>query len=393
MSYLFRWQGLQEKQTKQGILAAKNVRELTRQLNKRQIILLSARKLGRYKHLKIANLLPLFEQLCPLLKAGVPILESMQMIASTETTNKRNHLMKLLIDEISGGKKMSETIACYLDNKEQSTAKLLALGEHNGQLIFMLEKLIQQKQREQKMKKRLIQALIYPSFLAVVSLGVMLILTLWVVPQFEQTYANMSMKLPFSTQLTLAASNILLQYGHIIAAGLVVGIVILHIAVSIFDSLRQLIARLQMACPILGKLYQAYCLRHFASNLKISYQAGMPISESLAWLHQTTAQHVYGSALHRLYTQVSQGASLKKALQNTTFFPLRVVQFVAVGEQSGQLEESLLSIEQYYDDQLETHSARLLALFEPCLIVWIAICIAWIVVTMYLPIFNLGYAF
>ncbi len=393
MTHFFQWQGIQDKHSVQGVLTAKNHADLAKKLNARHITLVSARKLKARKQFNTADLLLLFEQLLPLLRSGIPLLESIQMIATNETSNKRKHLLKMFADEMAGGRKISEILENHLSKKEKSIAKILALGEHNGCLTDMMEKLMTQKNRERQVRKRFLQALTYPAFLAVISVAVMLVLTVWIVPEFEKTYAQMQMTLPVYTQITVAFSHALIQHGFSIAMVLLGSIVVLRIVVPLARPLQYFIAQMQLHLPCIGKLYKAYHLRHFASNLGVSYQAGMPINEALTWLCNTTPQHVYRQALKQLQQQVSNGVGLKKAIENTPFFPTRVLQFIAVGERSGHLEEALHSIEKYYDEQLETSIARLLSLLEPVLIVWIAICIGWIVVTMYLPIFNLGYAF
>lgn len=393
MSTLFRWKGLQDQQPTQGVLLARNQRDLSAQLNARKIVFISAQRLGTHKRLTLAEMLFLFEQLCPLLHSGIPLLESIQMIADNEKSSRLNNTLKLLSTEISSGRKISETIAQYLPAKEQNIAKMLALGEHNGSLNEMLEKILHQKNREQQVRKRMIQAMIYPGFLGIISVAVMLMLTLWIVPEFQYTYAQMGMTLPFHTQMTMLFSQFLLEYGLLILVLFLGGCFVLRVLLSYSKSMQWFIAQIQLRCPIVGKLYQAYCLRHFSSNLNISYQAGMPIGESLAWLANTSPQPVYRAALKQLQTRVNNGMNLKQALQNTAFFPTLVVQFVDVGERSGTLAHGLKSIEKYYDNQLETATSRLLTLFEPLLIVFIALGIGWIVVTMYLPIFNLGYTF
>ncbi len=391
MATLFEWEGVQNNSRIRGKCFAESMTDLANQLGERKILLCSARR--RITKHKLSNKQANFvlEQLFALLRAGIPILKTLEIITSNEKSPRLVNALEQIKQEISAGSKLSDAIAMQLPDREKTTAKILALGEHNGCLIITMERLLKQKQKEREIRDQFVQATIYPLFLGIVSFSVMLLLTVWVVPEFKQTYSGMGAELPFYTRVTIAISEIIVERWLFVVTIIGMAIMIIMALLRYSKSAKWFLSRLQLQLPILGSLLSSYFCHHFASNMRTAYQSGMPLSDSLAWLPQTSAHPGYRAALKSIQADTHRGVSLHQAIKNSAFFPTIVEQFISIGEHSGSLDDALKRIEQHFAERLEITTKHFLKIFEPAMITLIALCVGWIVITMYLPIFNLGY--
>lgn len=391
VAVLFEWHGLQNNRRIRGKSFARNKTDLADQLKEKKILLCLARRCMVQRQLSVKQVYLLLEQLLMLMRSGIPLLQALEIMSDTAKSTVSANAIEHIRQNISAGNKLSDAIAPQLPDKEKTTARFLALGERNGCLILAMERLLKQKRQEKKIRDQFVQAMIYPLFLSAVSFSVMLLLTVWVVPEFKKTYAEIGAALPLYTRMTITVSEVILVHGLSIAA--VTGVTIILIAALLHYSrtAQWLFARLQLRVPILGSLLLDYFCHHFASHMRIAYQSGMPLSESLMWLPQTSSHPGYRAALKSMYADTQRGISLRQAIRNSTFFPAVVEQLISIGEHSGSLNDVLEHIEQHFAEHLETTVNRLLKMLEPAMIVLVAFSIGWIVITMYLPVFDLGY--
>ena len=391
MPVLFEWQGLQKNQRVHGESFAESKADLANQLGTKRILLCSAHRRSARRPLSVKQVYQLLERLLALLRAGIPLLQALAIMSGSEKSPAMAQAIAHIRQNIAAGNKLSDVIATQLPSKEKTTARLLALGERNGCLVLAMQRLLKQKHQARKIRERCVQASIYPLFLGIVSFGVMLLLTLWVVPEFEKTYAQIGAVLPLYTRMTIAVSKTLLTHGVSVAATCGGVMLVAATLLRYSQTAQWLFARLQLRTPILGNLLLGYFCHHFASHMRIAYQTGMPLTESLQWLPQTSTHPGYRAALKSIRDDTLRGVSLRQAVRNSGFFPAVVEQLISIGEHSGALSNALEHIERHYAEHLETTVSRLLKMLEPAMIVLIACGVGWVVITMYLPVFDLGY--
>ena len=388
----FYWRGIgADKKYTKGICYAKNNDDLRKQLLKKHILLCHSRKKLFGNNLSSKQISFILGQLLTFLRAGMPILKSLEMICDNEKSRQVACKIEDIKNKIETGGKLSDSLAFQTSPKENVMLEILAVGERSGHLVTVLERLIQQREQEEDIRNQLKRAVTYPLFLIITAITVMVVLMLWVVPEFKQVYENMETALPAYTMNTIMVSNMLKDHGITIIVGLFLLGGFLTVLKNTVPYIGWLFAKLQLRIPITGSLLTIYFCRHFASNMKLVYQSGMPLEESLRWFSKSGIHPVYCAALKNIQQNINRGQSLNQAIKQSKFFPIFFYQIIQAGEHSGALEQALHKIEQHYDEKLKNRINTMIQLIEPILITGIAVCAGWLMMTIYLPIFNLGF--
>ena len=392
MSGLYHWQGISKDGVRvRGQCAAENIDALSKRLADKQIILSSARRGGRMRPLSSQQAYFLLEQILTFLRSGLPLLKALEIIRHGEKNPRAAAALDAIIQRIKSGRSLSHSLASQLAENKKIAVAVLSFGERNGRLTETIERFLIQEKKQQQIRSQLAQAAIYPSFLGGVSVAVMLLLTVFVIPEFKRTYEEMGVTLSIYTRITTGFADVILEHGLVFlttAASVVTAIALLK---RISPRVKWLLAAMQMRLPVIGILMQSYFCRHFAANVGMAYQSAMPLSEALAWLPKTASHVGYCAALKQIHDEINRGTSLYQAVAGSDFFPSLFVQLIQTGEHSGALGNMLEKIEHHYDGHLEHCTKRLIKILEPAMILAVAACAGWIVITMYLPIFNIGF--
>lgn len=388
---LFSYRGLNDKKNRvSGQICADDEQALVRILSEKNVYLLSCRRCRKPRPLKPSEINWLLDQLQLLLQAGLPIPEALQALQA-HAPRRMQTILANVLDTVESGYGLAAGLRSHLKAEAQVAAQLIKIGEQNGQLPAILEKLVAENRHTTQIKQNIIQSLAYPAMLSLIAMGVVSAMMVWVIPEFKKIYDGLGASLPLYTMITIQLSERLSEYGLQTLVGLFGLGVLLSILVRRFAGARWLLARVCLRLPFLGRLQQAYLCRRFAGHLRIMYHAGVSLNEAFSWLPATSNHAVYCSALRRIRMDIGQGSSLRHAIRNSGFFPQLVEQIIASGESSGSLEQALARIETLYGATLQSMAGQLPRLLEPILIIFIAAVIGWILVSLYLPIFNLGF--
>ena len=390
-TYLFYWHGIDQNQTYvKGSCVARNLNDLKQQLLKRQVLLCkSQRKLWNNK-LTTKQTTFVLNQMLTFLHAGIPIIKTLEMIRDNQESQSFSQHIDDLKNKIEAGESLSSSLMYQVSPKEKIMIEMMRVGERSGHLIRVLEHLIKQREKEQRIRGKLKRALIYPSFLIVASIAIVSILMVWAIPEFKQTYESMGAALPKHTANTIYLSLLIKTYGAQVAVALTLFVLSIAYLRRKIPYLEWVLAKLQLRTPLLGTLIRTYLYRHFAANIYLAYQAGIPLEEALSWLVSSAVHPVYCHQLDNVRQSIRRGKNLHTAIQDCGFFSNFIFQVIQAGEHSGTLNQSLEKIEQHYNDNLENAVKVVMQLIEPILITGIAICVGWLIVSIYLPIFNLG---
>ena len=329
-------------------------------------------------------------QLATMLRAGVPMLQSFEIVARGHSNPRFSRLVMDLKSRVESGSSLSQAFREHPLQFDQLYCNLVHAGETAGMLDAILDRLANYKEKILAIKSKIKSALFYPISVIVVALLVVWVIMVWVIPAFKQVFASFGADLPVPTLIVMAMSDFVVAWwwlGFLILIGSIVGFVYLHRRSA---ALRFTIDRLILKFPIIGQIIEKATIARWTRTLQTMFAAGVPLVESLDAVAGAAGNGVYTAATKRIQTEVSTGTSLTNAMTNTKLFPSMVLQMTQIGEESGSLDNMLGKIADFYEREVDDAVAALSSLLEPIIIVFLGVVIGGLVVAMYLPIFKLG---
>ncbi len=332
----------------------------------------------------------LYRQLQSLLDAGVPLLKSLEIIHASCEDAALKHMLVKITAKISAGHTLAQALGLFPKQIDSLARHLIDAGEQSGTLSTMLGSLADHAERTHQLKSRLKAALIYPATVLSVALAVTCLMLITVIPRFQAMYANFGVQLPVYTQWVLGFTNLLRRYGGMgLLSCLVTGFLLIHLrqrSITMAKSWDAVLLKLPLVGRILRYAIWTRCLR----TLGITLQAGLPLMEAMSAVARVSGNHHYQSAFEQCKQAVSHGELLSQSLAKTRLFAPRISHLIAIGEQSGKLDNMLASLADYYANRLDATLAKLSQLLEPAIMIILCIVVGGLITAMYLPIFRLG---
>jgi type IV pilus assembly protein PilC len=329
-------------------------------------------------------------QLSTMLKAGVPLLQSFEIVARGHRNPRFARLMMDIKGRVEAGSSLSQAFREHPGQFDNLYCNLVNAGETAGMLDGILDRLATYKEKILAIKSKIKSALFYPIAVVTVAIVVTWVIMVWVVPAFKSVFANFGANLPTPTLVVIAISDFFVSYWWLIAMiifGTLVGLFVLHRRSAAF---RYAIDRLSLKLPIVGGIVEKATIARWTRTLATMFAAGVPLVESLDAVAGAAGNAVFASGTRRIQTEVSTGTSLTNAMHNTGLFPTMVTQMTQIGEESGSLDGMLSRVADFYEREVDDAVAALSSLLEPIIIVFLGVVIGGLVVAMYLPIFKLG---
>ena len=372
------------------LLAASEVRariELRRQGITPTRVDRSRRRATRLPAKTIAFLL---RQLATLIRAGVPILAAFDIIARSQEKAEATRLLLQIRADLQTGAALTTALGRHPDNFDALTCTLVAAGEQSGLLDVMLTRISDYQEKMLSIRGKLRGALTYPIAILLVALVVTVLMLVLVVPAFENSFSSFGAALPLPTRIIIDGSAALRDYGII---------VLILLAASGFGLMHQwrrnprwqaATDRWQLTLPILGPLLRRAALARWSRTLASLYAAGIPLLDTLIPAGDATDNQLFQQASQTLRQKINQGNSLSVALSRQNEFSPLLIQMVAIGEESGTLDDMLSKVADIYDREVDESVALLGTLMEPLLMLVLGGLIGGLVIAMYLPIFELG---
>lgn len=328
------------------------------------------------------------QELAALLKAGLPLLQALQLLASRQRDPRFRATLEQVRERIKSGVELSEAFGEFGDAFPPLFASSLKAGERTGELEQVLRRFVRYLRLMIEARKKVVSALVYPAFLIGMS-GLMIAgMTLYVLPKFEVFYASMDLdQLPFLTRATLALSgflrgNLLWIVGALAIASWLVG------RWRATPSGRVELDRLRLRLPLLGPVLRLFSISEYCRSLATLLSGGMPLVPALEISTRAVGNRWVRSRLEPSIPRVREGQSLHVALEETRIVPELAVDMVEVGETTGSLDTMLSSVSEFFDEEVETRLQRLLTLLEPTLLVTMAVFVALLLFSVYLPIIS-----
>jgi type IV pilus assembly protein PilC len=329
-------------------------------------------------------------QLATMLTAGIPLVQAFEIVAGG---NEKSSMQKLLLNvksDVEGGTSLHEALGKHPLYFDDLTVNLVEAGEQAGALEALLDKIATYKEKTEALKKKVKKALFYPAAVLGVAVLVTVVLLIFVIPQFEALYKGFGADLPAFTQAVINLSKFV-QHD-----GIYLGVVIAAAFFSFFyfkkrsRALRQFLDRLTLKIPVVGPILNKSAIARYARTLSTMFAAGVPLVEALGSVAGATGNIVYETAVLKMRDEVATGQRLQRAMEQTGLFPNMVNQMIAVGEESGSLDEMSGKVASFYEAEVDNAVDAMSSLMEPMIMVILGVLVGSLVIAMYLPIFKLG---
>ena len=332
-------------------------------------------------------------QLATMLKAGLPLIQSLDVAAeSTEQKNVRAFIMSLR-SEVAVGHTYSDSLRNYPNLFDNLYCNLVAAGESSGTLDIMLDRIASFQEKDQRLKANIKKALTYPIAVLIIAGIVTAVLLIKVVPAFEETFTGFGAELPAFTQFVMSISAATQKYWGWVIASLIGLIGVFKLVHSKSKRFSYAVDKHILKAPMFGKLLFTSAIARFSRTLATTFSAGIPMLDALDSSAGAAGNQHIANAVFEVRDSVSQGSLLNMAMKNNRDFPPLLQQLTKVGEESGALETMLNKAADSYEDSVNDTVDTLTALMEPAIMGFLAVVIGGLMIAMYLPIFQLGSVF
>lgn len=329
-------------------------------------------------------------QLATMMKAGVPLLQSFDIVAKGHDNPSVSKLIQDIRGDVETGTSLNQAFRKFPLYFDPLFCNLVGAGEQAGILEDLLTRLAIYKEKTLAIKGKIKSALFYPVAILAVAFVVTAVIMIWVVPAFKEVFKSFGADLPAPTLLVMAISDFFVSYWYIIFGVLFAGLYLFFQSWKRSLKMQRTMDRLLLKAPIFGNVIRKATIARWTRTLATMFAAGVPLVESLDSVGGAAGNAVYLDATKKIQTEVSTGVSLTAAMQNSDVFPNMVTQMVSIGEESGSLDNMLGKVADFYEAEVDEAVASLSSLMEPLIMVILGVLIGGLVIAMYLPIFKLG---
>lgn len=343
---------------------------------------------GRAKTVNLEKFLIFNQQFVTLIRAGLPILKSLDLLADRLTDEKLGRYIHAVREEVRTGSVLSEAFANQRVFPPIYVTSVLA-GEKSGALVEVLERYIAYQRLTLALRKKLLVSLLYPSVLIVLVIALIVFLVTYVVPNFAALYNSMEAKLPAATRVLIAVGTTARGYVVTGAACLVIAALGAWIWAK-RESSQETLDKIKMRIPLLGLLWTKYQVAQLSRVLGTLLVGGIPLVQALETAGRSLGSVLLKKTLDQTATRVREGKSLSASLKSTGIFPGLAIDMMEVGESTGALPQMLSSVAEFYEDDVSTRMTALLSLIEPAIMIFMGIFVAFVLIALYLPIFSLA---
>ncbi|MCS6785574.1 MAG: type II secretion system F family protein [Thiobacillaceae bacterium] len=343
----------------------------------------------RERSIDLTQLQVFSRQLHTLLKAGVPILRALSSLRASSTNPRLVRILSQLQDGLAQGRELSTCMAQHPRVFDPFYLAMVRMGEMTGRLDETLDRLAQHLQAVRQMRNRIKQALRYPGFVILAMIAAVVVINLLVIPAFSKVYTGMQAELPWMTRWLLTMSNFTKAHFH----WMLVGSGALILGWSLWLKTRQgryLWDRYKLKLPIAGKILHKAALGHFARSLALAARSGVPILQALSAVGAVTDNRYLAEKIDNMRTGVAHGESLLRTATLTGVFTPMVLQMIAVGEETGELDRLLDEIADMYGQEVDHEIATLSQQIEPILITALGIMVLILALGIFLPVWDMG---
>lgn len=344
----------------------------------------------RKKKVKVADIAIFARQLATMMSAGVPLVQSLDIIANGAENPSLAALVAAIKSDIEDGGTLAEALSRHPNHFDDLFVNLVDAGEKSGALETLLDKIATYKEKTEAIKAKVRKAMYYPGAVIAVAIIVMGILLYFVVPQFQSLFQGFGADLPAFTLLVIALSEFVQAKWWLILGAIGAGAFVFARVYKRSRKFRRLLDRLSLKIPVVGNILYKAAVARFARTLSTMFAAGVPLVEAMDSVARAAGNIVFEEAILQMRDQVATGQQLQLSMANTGLFPNMAVQMVAIGEESGSLDAMCAKVADSYEAEVDNQVDSLSSLLEPLIMAVIGVLVGSLVVAMYLPIFKLG---
>ena len=329
-------------------------------------------------------------QIATMLNAGVPLVQSLELIAKSGEKESLRNLMSTIANDVSTGTPLSQVLRSLPRQFDDLYCNLVEAGEQSGSLDQIYERISIYKEKSEALKSKIKKAMFYPIAVLVVAFAVTLLLLLFVIPQFQDIFAGFGAELPAFTQFVLHISDLVQASWYLILGGLGLAVFLFKRAHRSSQKVKDNTDKFVLKIPIIKVILHKAAVARFARTLSTTSAAGIPLVDALVSAAGASGNYIYRTAVFAMRNEVMAGMPINVAMKTTATFPDMVTQMVMIGEESGDLDGMLSKVADIYEQQVDDAVDGLTSLLEPMIMVVLGVVIGGLIVAMYLPIFQLG---
>jgi len=329
-------------------------------------------------------------QLATMMAAGIPLVQAFDIVGAGHENPSMQKLIMAIKQDIEGGLTLAEALAKHPMQFDDLFVNLVNAGEQAGALETLLDKVATYKEKTEAIKKKIKKALTYPAAVVGVAIIVTTILLIYVIPQFESLFSGFGADLPTFTRTVVNLSLFVRTKGWMILAIVIAGVWAFAYFRKRSRSFHRLIDRITLRLPIIGDIMRKAAIARFSRTLSTMFAAGVPLVEALESVAGATGNIVYQEGVLGIREEVATGQRLQRSMEMTDLFPNMVIQMVAVGEESGSLDDMTGKVADFYEAEVDAAVDSLSSLLEPMIMSILGVLVGGLVVAMYLPIFKMG---
>lgn len=391
----YNWEGTDKKGKKlKGQILAAGETQVTSQLRRQGVTVTKIRKqsslFGKAKAIKEKDIAVFTRQLAVMMKAGVPLLQSFDIVMRGATNPSLQRLLSEVKADIEKGSSMSQAFARHPKYFDTLFCNLVQAGEQAGILEGILDRLATHKEKILAIKGKIKSALFYPAAVIVVGFVVTAAIMIFVVPAFKELFSSFGADLPAPTLIVMAISDFFVANWYLIFGAIGGAIYGFIQTLKRSKPLQRFVDKIMLRLPIFGAVIEKATLARWARTLSTMFAAGVPLVEALESVGGASGNQLYVEATEKIRADVAMGTGLMVAMQSTGRFPNMVLQMTAIGEESGALDSMLGKVADFYEAEVDDAVAALSSLIEPLIMVVLGVLIGGLVIAMYLPIFQMG---
>ncbi|MCK0107106.1 type II secretion system F family protein [Marinobacter sp. S0848L] len=390
------WEGKDRKGNKtKGEMNGVSLALVKAQLRKQGVIPDKVKKkpkplFGGSKKITPFDIAMLTRQLATMMKAGVPLVQSFDIVADGLENKGLQELVMSIRNDISSGTGFAAALRKHPKHFDNLYCNLVESGEQAGALEAMLDRIATYLEKTELLKKKVKKAMTYPIAVIVVAIVVTAILLVKVVPQFESLFQGFGAELPVFTQMVVRLSEWMQSWWFVVLIGIVGSIFLFKEAKRRSPKFSDIVDKYVLKLPVVGEILDKSAVAKFGRVLSTTFAAGVPLVDALDSVAGATGNAVYRDAIQNIKNDVSSGTQLQASMRQQDVFPVMAVQLTAIGEESGNLDEMLEKVAVHYEAVVDDMVDNLTALMEPMIMAVLGVLVGGLIIAMYLPIFQMG---
>lgn len=345
---------------------------------------------GKGRAIKPADIAIFTRQLATMLKAGVPLVQSFEIVEDGLENQRMRDLVANIRNDVASGSGLAPSLAKYPRHFDDLFCSLVGSGEDSGTLEVMLDRVATYKEKTEALKRKIRKAMTYPMAVIAIAIVVTAILLIKVVPVFASTFESFGSELPAFTRMVMGISEFTQEWWWIILIGIIAAVFSVREMKLRSVGFSEWIDRMALRLPIVGGIVHDAVIARFSRTLSTTFAAGVPLVEALNSTAGAAGNSVYAKAIRRIRDDVTTGSSLYNAIKSTGLFPHMLLQMVSIGEESGALDDMLGKVATHYEEAVDNAVDSLSSLLEPLIMSILGVLVGGLMIAMYLPIFMLG---